>query len=369
MGSKKKKRSKNQWKENRANDQDDLAESMEAITEFEQMFTRMKDDMIASLGEGFDDESLAAMDRKLVAHFFPEALVNSDDECEEDEEPQRGPLPTEAEIAHYKESVVKREIHFIGAATHQAEVNSISGEDYKNLTLYETLYRDVLQYRYAWFGIIFQNKTKLLKTSQILNKLAWLKLEEACSDEELSEALEVMQLFDETKSLFQESIDGNDAESCKYAGSLEFDGYHLQFAMAEKLALYSRKDEACQLFQEALSSEATWQYFDRFCGKVLEFAVGRRLSQKDIDAMEIFESENLPEYFYFDCLVAMREGEAGSVPWTRAHLCENCGKREDTEAGKRLLRCARCKEATYCSKECQKEDWKLHKPECGPATR
>lgn len=33
--------------------------------------------------------------------------------------------------------------------------------------------------------------------------------------------------------------------------------------------------------------------------------------------------------------------------------------------GKALLRCTRCRCAMYCSKECQKADWKAHKILCG----
>lgn len=39
--------------------------------------------------------------------------------------------------------------------------------------------------------------------------------------------------------------------------------------------------------------------------------------------------------------------------------CYNCGK-----GGGGLLRCARCKKASYCSAECQKADWKKHKQVC-----
>lgn len=38
--------------------------------------------------------------------------------------------------------------------------------------------------------------------------------------------------------------------------------------------------------------------------------------------------------------------------------CYNCGK------DGQLLRCSRCKTASYCTAACQKADWKRHKPEC-----
>lgn len=46
-------------------------------------------------------------------------------------------------------------------------------------------------------------------------------------------------------------------------------------------------------------------------------------------------------------------------------MCRNCNK-QGTAAGpqKSLMVCSQCKQAYYCSKECQKEDWKLHKYNC-----
>ncbi|KAJ6475683.1 hypothetical protein DFH09DRAFT_1217362 [Mycena vulgaris] len=41
-------------------------------------------------------------------------------------------------------------------------------------------------------------------------------------------------------------------------------------------------------------------------------------------------------------------------------LCYRCNKPGDPK----LRRCARCHVTRYCSSECQKEDWKLHKPIC-----
>ena len=40
-------------------------------------------------------------------------------------------------------------------------------------------------------------------------------------------------------------------------------------------------------------------------------------------------------------------------------ICGNCGKTPSSP-----LRCGNCKEAVYCSGECQKEDWQFHKRLC-----
>eukprot|EP00854_Cymbomonas_tetramitiformis_P001370 gene1370-1972_t len=45
------------------------------------------------------------------------------------------------------------------------------------------------------------------------------------------------------------------------------------------------------------------------------------------------------------------------------HLCAQCGKRESTEQ-KKLMKCARCRGVSYCSRECQLGDWNRHKASC-----
>ncbi len=46
-------------------------------------------------------------------------------------------------------------------------------------------------------------------------------------------------------------------------------------------------------------------------------------------------------------------------------MCRYCSKPEDSEDFEgTLMKCSRCKNAYYCSKECQKKDWKMHKKFC-----
>ena len=44
--------------------------------------------------------------------------------------------------------------------------------------------------------------------------------------------------------------------------------------------------------------------------------------------------------------------------------CNYCGKLEDSSTGTSLMMCSRCKLVKYCSKDCQKREWKYHKKTC-----
>ncbi|KAI0006748.1 hypothetical protein F4779DRAFT_595194 [Xylariaceae sp. FL0662B] len=48
--------------------------------------------------------------------------------------------------------------------------------------------------------------------------------------------------------------------------------------------------------------------------------------------------------------------------------CRKCNATQSKD-GKKLLKCARCKDAMYCSQGCQKEDWKTHRMECSTLIR
>ncbi|KAI1381035.1 hypothetical protein F4677DRAFT_462137 [Hypoxylon crocopeplum] len=50
----------------------------------------------------------------------------------------------------------------------------------------------------------------------------------------------------------------------------------------------------------------------------------------------------------------------------RPHKCTNCGE-IDGVAGVEFMVCNGCKRVKYCSEECQRQDWKTHKPVCKPS--
>lgn len=48
--------------------------------------------------------------------------------------------------------------------------------------------------------------------------------------------------------------------------------------------------------------------------------------------------------------------------------CANCGKIE-TDPEKPLKPCSKCQTVRYCSRDCQKADWKVHKKTCAAAAQ
>eukprot|EP01094_Clydonella_sp_ATCC50884_P011038 TRINITY_DN20839_c0_g1_i1.p1 TRINITY_DN20839_c0_g1~~TRINITY_DN20839_c0_g1_i1.p1 ORF type:complete len:295 (-),score=62.46 TRINITY_DN20839_c0_g1_i1:112-996(-) len=53
----------------------------------------------------------------------------------------------------------------------------------------------------------------------------------------------------------------------------------------------------------------------------------------------------------------------GLVLFLRHHFCLHCGV-DSSDPPKPIKRCARCSVAGYCSRECQRKDWPLHKTRC-----
>jgi MYND finger len=61
------------------------------------------------------------------------------------------------------------------------------------------------------------------------------------------------------------------------------------------------------------------------------------------------------------CLLAQEERAERREKKAKQVTCDTCGKRSSYT---KMKKCSRCRNATYCSVECQKEDWNRHKLEC-----
>jgi len=61
------------------------------------------------------------------------------------------------------------------------------------------------------------------------------------------------------------------------------------------------------------------------------------------------------------CLIAQKERQERREKKAKQVTCDNCKKRSPYT---KMKKCSRCRNATYCSVECQKQDWNRHKAEC-----
>lgn len=57
----------------------------------------------------------------------------------------------------------------------------------------------------------------------------------------------------------------------------------------------------------------------------------------------------------------VQDTSSSSSPSSSSTCCSSCGTSEA-----KLLQCSRCKSVSYCSVEHQRQNWKIHKPDCKP---
>jgi hypothetical protein len=284
---------------------------------------KMRESIIASLGEGYDDRSLQVMDRKLCNFFLPNEEYESDDEGEDDNTSNKNNIiegaaaletPTDDEIELYFKSTIIRMKVLRKASSFKCLSNFLAGHGNKNLQEYQDLYDDIKTYYYAWFEIIFKEDNGsdlLLQVSKIMSKFAFVTLEskEGTTDD----AEKIMELLIDINDLYQMPIKEDDKEACENAGHMEYDFYELCYKLSIKMAKANKEDDAETYFKNAYTLERCYHYEDCFCFDLLVFAS----TGTDEEYIEMSEEMNIDRYpgFIAKCLKAYVNNEKGSVPF------------------------------------------------------
>lgn len=199
------------------------------------LMSTMQDRIISSLGAGYDDESLRALDRKLCDFLLPpDSFYYDDDANVKSSDPE---VPTDDEIERYAKSDIIRRKLLRSAGGPEATMNYLGGMGHKNLDKYQKFYDDVMTYHFAWFEIIFKkNRTDLLMACMTIVKFASVKLGADVDDVDVDEVVKIMNLLRELKGMFQDSVKSDDVEACDDAGMLEFDFYECQYKLSIAMA-------------------------------------------------------------------------------------------------------------------------------------
>jgi hypothetical protein len=281
----------------------------------EKMICNIQQRLISSLGDGYDDESLKRLDKKMRDYYLEEDDFYYDEEWCQNEKSSNPEKPTAEEMQQYKKSTTIRLRCLRDTRGYEQTCNRIRGESYKNIDLYQALYDDLLSYYYIWFEIIFKEedrKMDLYSACATMIDFASVKLELGLKD--MNETKRIMLLLDELKHLFQSTIQEDDDDWCDHAGVIEYDFYEICYAFAIELADADMEDDAEDYFEKAFSAENCWGYYeDMHCGKLLEFATGRDFSNDQrFWSVEDYAMSNYG--FYYKCLKAYANNQRGTVP-------------------------------------------------------
>ena len=99
------------------------------------------------------------------------------------------------------------------------------------------------------------------------------------------------------------------------------------------------------------------------CKSIISSVIGKRIDdmmdvvlQADKDFLSKCVTFGLRKVTSFGLLPRMAEANLGKI-------CFHCGTSEE-DVGRKIMSCSRCKSIYYCSRQCQKDDWKRHKKEC-----
>lgn len=80
-------------------------------------------------------------------------------------------------------------------------------------------------------------------------------------------------------------------------------------------------------------------------------------------AVRVAISPSFPSAMIDNVLDLTALGVANDATGRETNVCRLCGKSEKPD-GSALMTCSRCKRAKYCSRDCQKADWKQHRNVC-----
>lgn len=348
---------------------------------FERKMRNLQLQFISSLGDGYDEDTLKRLDKKMRDYYLKEDDFYYDEEWCQNVKSSNPEKPTKDEVERYKKSTMIRRRCLRDATGNEQICNKLGGESYKNLDLYQELYDDLLTYYYIWFEIMFKDKEQKIDLHSACNAMmdfASVKLD--CGFKDIHEMKEIMLLLGELKDLYQSTIKRGDKDykdACESAGIIEHDFYEICYVFSIELAKADMIDDAERYFDQAFTAENCWGYDeDMHCAKLLEFATGKDLSKSHRMSIQDYTISN--DGFYYKCLKAYVNTKRGSVHMPildddlsiedEEEYCSYCGMPSsllEIETGKKLLRCTRCKVALYCSKECQTKCWKTgHKKEC-----
>jgi hypothetical protein len=243
----------------------------------------------------------------------------------------------------------------------QFSMRAAMGESNFNFErLYQELHDDILKHDDYWFNNIFKltgiDSKYAERTVGILGTLATLLRQRG----EVKKCRKILKLDAKVLARYQEQtrLVPENYPQVFCCDSLTYK-YNLIVANAE--TQLGNKDPACKAFRAAVTFEIQQHY--NFDQQNLAFMLDVICPDLQTDYMSL---KVLKQVRNDDIWAVLMQGETFQ-PITPSPdvLLRDCGLCDTTEKKRGDYQlCSRCKVVPYCSKECQKKDWKLHKKVC-----
>ena len=324
---------------------------------------------LAIASDNVDDSLLLKQDKMLKTWFMYKKQKESDWNCQE--EPN-------VVLEEYREKTLIRRTHVLSLANDYRFQAECMCETDKLESAYLELLEDMKKYTFAWFGIIFAERehiTYAYFAVRVLLSLVRLQLKNG-EFSKSAKTLKICKRAAETFSSFSASV----AEDMWNTPEREEWREHATTSMKTTYdclmlewiyyGICGEKVKATEVFVEACFEEMTWfdtdvedDGFGVSCKSIISSVIGKRIDdmmdvvlQADNDFLSKCVTFGLRKVTSFGLLPRPSEANLGKI-------CFHCGTSEE-DVGRKIMSCSRCKSIYYCSRQCQKDDWKRHKKEC-----
>ena len=312
----------------------------------------------------------------------------------------RGPKPSTAETIEYQTTLpirlraLKAAQQRVFLAEHSDDKESSSNNYF---SVFEMAYADIHTYQYAWIGMILsdlQHKTDSLYAIRSMLVYASFLLKKGHA----RKALCVLRVCERAVGKLLKTMSEETGDE-RY--DLSIQEYKTDFYISMALAELKRTENSIMYFRSAVWEEqlhrmqGRTEYRDRHLQEEEEEEdlmerLGSNVSvlqvisktlgiprghldesfelenEDDEDAEDFGESvvDKLKDEEIWRCIESLGFGVEISSKLEPMDCCPQCWTKH---TGDKKKFCTRCKAVFYCSKECQRNDWKEHKKDCIPA--
>lgn len=358
----------------------DVDNDKDTATSMEEMMQSMDrlDQMLNSKVDKERLERLKELDKKHCEFYFRTIKKT------------KGPQPTPQETLEYRQSIPIR-LRAIGPAMNRLFLAECLGENEEFDSCWgmlETAYADINTFQFAWIGFVMKEIGYMDRALRVL-RILLIYASALLTNQKYVNPRKALKVLHVSDRAVEQLLQTMKQETGDEIWDLSYQEYRQRLYCCVAFAALGHKDDSMTMLRLAASHEQ---------GHRLQAQTEyKHRDQHDKETIEHFESTvSILQLISEDLSVPRRhldlsyvldlgdDDEIGSaldkaddedlwqciqhfkhVGWMTSpvEFCEKCWATAPTT---KLKKCSRCKDVSYCCRECQLNDWKEHKEVCNP---